>query len=135
MLEDILRQLKNWFVVEIHDGDFTIDRGELALPFLREGQYFRIFGSTFNDGLHQYPAVLADETFNGTIWALAVPSAVLALADEVAAWQEKHGAAAMSPLQSESFGGYSYTRATGSSGSTLTWQDVFRKRLNAWRKI
>ena len=42
---------------------------------------------------------------------------------------------AESPYTSESFGDYSYTKATGESGAPLTWRDVFASRLNAWRKL
>ena len=67
MLEQVLRHLNNWFLVEIHEGTFTVENGSIALPFLLTNQYFRICGSVFNDGLHQYPAAdLTDETFTGT---------------------------------------------------------------------
>ena len=57
MLEQVLRHLNNWFLVEIHEGTFTVENGSITLPFLLTNQYFRICGSVFNDGLHQYPAV------------------------------------------------------------------------------
>lgn len=138
MLEQILKHLNNWFLVDIHEGEFSVENGSITLPFLLTNQYFRIVGSVFNDGLHKYPAVdLTDETFTGTVWVLAVPKAVVALAEDIAAWQEKNGEAVESPYQSESFGGYSYTkRSVGSDGSALNgWQDAFRGRLNDWRKL
>ena len=139
MLEQVLMHLKNWFLVPggIHEGTYTIEDGGIALPFLANGQYFRICGSVFNDGLHQYPASdLKAETFDGTVWALAVPQAVIDLASEIEAWQKKNGDESVSPYQSESFGGYSYSKATDSaSGGAVTWQSAFRSRLNAWRKL
>ena len=139
MLEQVLMHLKNWFLVPggIHEGTYTIEDGGITLPFLANGQYFRICGSVFNDGLHQYPASdLKAETFDGTVWALAVPQAVIELAAEIEAWQTKNGDASVSPYQSESFGGYSYSKATDSaSGGAVTWQSAFRSRLNAWRKL
>ena len=138
MLEQVLRHLNNWFLVEIHEGTFTVENGSIALPFLLTHQYFRIVGSVLNDGLHQYPAVdLTDETFTGSVWALAVPKAVIDLSVEIEAWQEKNGEAVASPYQSESFGGYSYTkRSAGSDSGTLNgWQGAFRGRLNDWRKL
>lgn len=138
MLEQVLRHLNNWFLVEIHEGTFTVENGSITLPFLLTNQYFRIVGSVFNDGLHQYPVIdLTDETFTGTVWALAVPKAVVTLSTDIAAWQEKNGEAAASPYQSESFGGYSYTkRSAGNDSGTLNgWQDAFRGRLNDWRKL
>ena len=137
MLEQVLRHLNNWFLVDIHEGTFTVENGSIALPFLANGQYFRICGSVFNDGIHQYPASdLEAETFDGAVWALAVPQAVIELASEIEEWQKKNGDASVSPYQSESFGGYSYSKATDSaSGGSVTWQSAFRSRLNAWRKL
>ena len=139
MLEQVLMHLNNWFLVPggIHEDAYTIKDGSIALPFLQNGQYFRICGSVFNDGLHRYPAAdLTDEAFEGTVWALAVPQAVASLADEIDAWETKNGAAAVGPYQSESFGGYSYTKATDAhTGGAVTWQSAFRSRLSAWRKL
>lgn len=139
MLEQVLRRLNNWFLVEIREGTFTVENGSITLPFLLTNQYFRIVGSVFNDGLHQYPAVdLTDETFTGSVWALAVPKAVVTLSEDIAAWEEKNGEAVLSPYTSESFGGYSYTKASGGKADTSAvtgWQDAFRGRLNDWRKL
>ena len=139
MLEQVLMNIRNWFPVKggIYSGTFTIKDGGITLPFLADGQYFRICGSVFNDGLHRYPATdLVDEEFSGTIWELAIPPAVVDLADEIGAWQEKNGEASASPYQSESFGGYSYSKATDSeTGGAVTWQSVFKRQLSAWRKI
>lgn len=139
MLEQILMHLKNWFLVPggIHEDTYTIKDGGITLPFLQNGQYFRICGSVFNDGLHQYPADdLKTETFNGVIWVLAIPQDVIDLAAEIGAWEKKNGSASIGPYQSESFGGYSYTKATDAqTGGSVTWQSAFRSRLNHWRKI
>ena len=139
MLEQVLMNIRRWFPVEggIHSGTFTIKDGGITLPFLADGQYFRICGSVFNDGLHQYNVLdLVDETFNGTIWALAIPKAVIELADEIGKWQEKNGEAASRPFSSESFGGYSYSKSTDAeTGGAMTWQSAFKQQLSAWRKI
>ena len=135
MLETVLQNLNNWFLVPdgVHAGEFTVHGGQLTLPFLQTGQYFRVVGSVFNDGLHQYPvADLTDETFTGSVWALAVPKAVIELAEEIDAWQTKNGDPG--PFTSESFGGYSYSKATNASGMAVGWQDVFKSRLNDWRR-
>lgn len=136
MLETVLQHLNNWFLVPdgVHAGEFTVQDGQLTLPFLQTGQYFRVVGSVFNDGLHRYPATdLTDEAFTGSVWALAVPNAVIELAGEIDAWQTKNGEPG--PFTSESFGGYSYSKATNASGMAVGWQDVFKSRLNDWRRI
>mgnify|MGYP001026215066 FL=1 len=139
MLENVLQHLNNWFLVDVHEGEFVVRNGSITLPFLQTNQYFRIVGSVFNDGLHQYPVGdLVDETFTGSIWALAVPGAGVSLSGEIEEWQEKNGAIVTSPYTSESFGGYSYTKASGGKADTSAvtgWQDAFRGRLNSWRKI
>lgn len=142
MLTELCQELHNWFDRERYTGTFTIEGGNITADFLREGQYFRIIGSIFSDGVHQYPADdLPDETFEGAVWALAIPAPVIKLATEIAAWQAKYegiNSPAMSPYNSESFGGYSYAKsgagAASASGAT-GWRGVFRSQLNRWRKL
>ena len=140
MLNEILNYLHNYFndpkktVVDT----FVICGGYIDLPFLKIGQYFRINGSDFNDGVYQYPCTdLVDETFYGSIWPMKVPADFLALAAEIEAWQEKNGDVATGPYASESFGGYSYTKASTSdnTSSAVTWIDAFSTRLEGWRKL
>lgn len=139
MLEEVLKHLNNWFLVPggIHSDTYEIHGGSITLPFLQSGQYFRIFGSVFNDGLYQYPAFgLADEMFEGEIWALAVPCVVVNLSLEIESWETKNGDAALNPYASESFGGYSYSKdKDAQTGGAVTWQSAFRSRLNKWRKL
>ena len=90
MLEELMRECRNWFKVPdgAYSGTFTIKDGSITLPFLVDGQYFRIIGSVFNDGVHQYGAGgLTDETFDGAVWALAVPAAFISLVEDVEAWR------------------------------------------------
>ena len=136
MLERILVHLKNWFRRERFTGQFVISGGALDRPVLPHGQYYRIIGSVFNDGLHQACCDrLVDETFTGEVWALAVPQAVVDLASRAEEWENANAKALNSAYQSESFGGYSYTKATTKDGAPLSWKDAFRAELNAWRKI
>lgn len=135
MLEQILMHLNNWFLVPggVHADKYTIQDGGIELPFLVSGQYFRICNSVLNDGLHQYPAEdLTDETFDGVIWALAVPKQLVSLSDDIKTWTEKNQPSAFT---SESFGGYSYSKATGANGAPMGWQEVFKSQLNPYRKI
>ena len=138
MLTEICAELRNWFVVPngVHIQTYTISGGSIApLDFLQEGQYFRIIGSVFNDGVHQYPATdLTDEVFHGAVWAMAVPPSLIALSAEIEEYN-KSDAGKASPYISENFGGYGYTKATGSSGKVLTWKSVFADALNRYRKL
>lgn len=145
MLTELCQEINNWFDLERHFGSFTIENGQLSgVDFLQDGQYFRIIGSVFNDGVYQYKindenASLTDEQFNGAVWAMAVPPSVVALASEIDRWIEKYGDQIVSPYNSESFGGYSYTKSSGnsnsSSGAANGWQGAFASRLNKWRKL
>lgn len=141
MLETVMDFVHNYFERRKIRGKFTIAQGTLVCNFLQEGQYFKVIGSVFNDGVHQYPSdSLHDETFVGEVWAMAVPPTFIALCDEIEAWVAKYGEAVESPYTSESFGGYSYTKASGSgaNGAILpgtTWQSVFGSKLIHWRKI
>ena len=141
MLEQILDHIHNYFVKDVYRGKYEIAANTINLPFLVNGQYFKIVGSVLNDGLYEYPTnELQDEIFEGEIWALAIPRAIITLSEEVDDWIEKYGEQAASPYQSESFGGYSYSKKSSGSqssnhGDAFNWQDVFRSRLNHWRKI
>lgn len=134
MLETTLRHLNNWFPTRRIFGGFEIVSGEIQTDFLQLNQYYRIIGSVFNDGLHQKGdgKKLVDEKFTGQVWALAIPREVIELADEIAKWREQNPE---TDVVSESFGGYSYTRAAGGATSAAGWQGVFGPRLNTWRRI
>ena len=138
MLTEICAELRNWFVVPdgVHIGTYTISGGSIApLDFLQEGQYFRIVGSVFNDGVYQYPATsLTDEVFEGAVWAMALPPSLIALTAEIEAYNDSDAGKA-SPFTSESFGGYAYTKATDANGAPIGWQKAFASRLNRWRKL
>ena len=136
MLTEILAYLRNYFVVETHEDTFEIVGGVLPLGFLQKGQYFRIIGSIFNDGVYccTEDLKLTDETFTGKIEALAIPPDLIKLAEEITDYMQSDEAKPTA-LTSESFGGYSYTKATESSGAAASWQTVFAARLRRWRKI
>ena len=136
MLTELCAELKNYFEKEKFLGTFQIVGGELTpSDFLKEGQYFRIIGSTFNDGVYQAPtSCLIDETFNAAVWTMAVPRSVIALAEEIKSYNESDEAKP-TVYTSESFGGYSYSKATDSNGMPLTWQKVFANQLKRYRKI
>lgn len=150
MLSELCLYLHNWFNFNQpqYFGMFKIEGGVLISMNdgdmgIAENQYYRIIGSMFNDGVYKHGSEqLTDESFDGAVWLMAVPKDVIALNAEIDAWQAQYGAidsANMSPYQSESFGGYSYSKSSGGSSSGLssvpTWQSVFADRLARYRKI
>ena len=126
MLSEVCRYLNNWFDLDRYYGEFTITGGNITGVELQAGQYFRVIGSVFNDGVYL---------------SLAIPPEVIAISEEIDAWKAKYGAtdsAALSPFQSESFGGYSYSKGSTSDGKNGggDWTNVagFTSRLDGWRK-
>ena len=141
-LTELCQELRNWFERDKYFDTFTIENGAIIVPdgSLQNGQFFRVIGSVFNDGVHKYGANdLSDEVFTGAIWAMAVPPAVIDLSRRISEWVTKYGESVSSPYSSESFGGYSYVRASGAgqgnATSGPTWQSTFANELNKWRKI
>lgn len=148
-ISELCGDLNNWF--EEDDlgrsakisGTFTISDGAIDLSsFIPVGQYFRIVGSVFNNGAHKYGENdLTDETFKGEIRAMWVPKAVISIIDEMNDWTAKYGDAVNSPYTSESFGGYSYSKAgagygsSGADGSATGVKAVFASRLIKWKKV
>lgn len=142
MIDIICGSIHNWFTnpAQVRAGEFTIVNGAIELPFLVDGQYFRIVDSALNDGVYQYPAEgLLDEVFTGEIWPMRPPRAFIELCREIEAWQGRYGGGMASPFSSENIiGVYSYTKAAGSDGGAANgaaWQNVFKSRLNQWRKL
>lgn len=152
MLGEICAEIKNYFTYDgdKHIGDFAIEDGVITPSFDIVTDYIRIVGSHFNDGVHKRDKTtgkfaLEDEgEFHGAVWVMSIPKDFLALVAEIEAWQEKNGgvdSAAMSPFQSESFGGYSYSKgstassASAGGSSVPTWQSTYASRLNVYRKI
>lgn len=141
-LSAVMGECRNHFIRTTRTGDFEITGGVLtgAESWLLQGQYYRVMGSVFSDGVHRYgdaDDTLTDETFSGRVDALAPPRDFLQLAAEIDDWQEKYGAMAASPLSSESFGGYSYTKASGvtQDGGAGGWEAHFAPRLARYRKL
>ena len=152
MISEICAELRNYFLRDyanpeqyIHYGSFVIANGEMQnLPFLKVGQFYRIVGSTFNDGVHKYgpnhrasedSETLTDEEFEGAIWEMFVPKEIVGLSEEIQNWISNNADAINSPYQSESFGGYSYTKAVAGTGRVSTdWQSHFAAKLDRWRR-
>lgn len=138
-LYEVLLYLRNFFPGERWNCfNAPIQQGICEIPCLEEGDYYLIEGSKCNDGLHIYgDCDLVGETLTGYITECRIPKALLSLHTEINYWQEKNAEAITSPYQSESFGGYSYTKKnqTNGSGDVSSWQGAFSGRLRMWRKI
>lgn len=165
MLQEVLESINNYFVpLKAEEVTYTISGGMISPDFgAQEGDRFLICGSRRNDGVYTWhadvigtddderipPATqggeetikaagLQDETFAGTIRVMSVPPAVIALSGEISQWVETFSAQLASPMQSETFNGYSYTLKSGggSGGNNVpySWRDQFKTRLDRWRR-
>lgn len=147
-LTELCQDLRNWFEREKYIGHITLDANGnvfcngVSIGLL-EGQYYRVIGSVFADGVHKYPdTATVEESFDGAVWAMAIPKPVINLAAEIAEWRQRYEAVdsfAMSPFTSETVGSHSRSKGAMSAGSGASngpnWQSVFAARMNAWRKI
>ena len=141
ILDELCRELRNYFIVDELSGTFSVDNGTLLLSAgLLPGQYYCVSGSVFNDGVHRWPdADLIDETFTGEICAMAVPQGFLTLVSQIAEYRAKWDSMAAegkwTGFSSESFGGYSYTLPSDApiDMREIAAQIVTGKRM--WRKV
>ena len=150
MLTEICGYLNNFFVETYYFGHVMVegnivfcDGSEITI---KEGQYFTIVNAKAKSilGTYKQGDELKDRDIkNGAVWLMDIPDNVISLADEIAAWMEKYGgvdSVSNSPYNSESFGGYSYTKSSGGSSdgsadSTPAWAKVYGARLAHYRRI
>ena len=153
MLNEICEHLHNFFdqkdgcYIDRTAGEFTIS-DEVISPLsssLAVGQYVRIVGSIFNNGVYVLtetepdegePEIIlsgtVNETFTGAIFGLAIPRDLVTLDTEITAYVTANPATG---YVSESFGGWSGSRATGANGAPISWKSAYAGRLNRWRKL
>lgn len=138
-LTKVCEYLNNYFWRTKIEGKFVIEDGSIEVTSLKEGQYFRILGSDLNDGVYVYPATdLKDEEFEGAIWSMAVPQTVIDLLPQIEEWESLYGSAsspALSPFNSESFGNYSYSKGSASSGVSNGFATAFGAKLAPFRRL
>lgn len=132
-LMEILIYLRDFFPKEKwHFDGHPITGGKIQLPDMWDGEYYLIEGSHRNDGIHVYgDADLLPENFSGVCTRLDIPREVLEKWKKINEHQIKHQEQIYSPYQSESFGGYSYSKTAGGCG----WKSVFAEELKPWRKL
>lgn len=142
MLEIICKEINNFFVADSdrYIGEYSVVDGQVVPSIsIQEGQYYRIVGSAFNEGVYiRGQEVLRDEKqFHGAIWLMRPPKAFLQLVQDIEAYEEKYGEILLSPYTSENFAGYGYTKPTGGSNGSGGggWQSAFASRLKMYRRM
>ena len=144
-LNSVCAELRNYFTKDEDRkiGSYVIADGKFSPLIDFPTHYVRIVGSRLNDGVYDInDMVLEDEEFTGAIWYMSVPKDFIELVNDIELWQDKYcgvDSNLMSPYQSESFGGYSYSKGSGgnseSSATVPTWQGTFANRLKQYRRI
>ena len=129
-----MRWCNNYFEVSEYSGTVTINDGVLENIPVSENEYLAISGSRHNDGVTARGLLERNESFNGRVWVLHPPKEFLLLCDRISQYDDKNPAGSM---VSESFGGYSYNRGSGSSvtGTAAGWQQVFAQELRPYRRM
>ena len=142
MIGEVCAECKNYFIqkdVDIHVSNYTVTNHQIGpVPFLKNGQYYRIVGSALNDGVYKHGTddlQLQDEEFYGAVWSMRVPKEFVALSQEIEAWVTANASALSGPYSSESFDNYSYSKATSENGGAYTWKDQFKGKLSCYRRM
>lgn len=133
----VMRAVRNFFAGDPMAGEFAISGNGLspapAAPFVA------IKGSRYHDGVYelhdgylQTEICREDETFDGLVYPLHPPDDFIMLCREIDEYAEKNPAGGKA---SESFGHYSYTKASNGRGGLMTWQDAYADRLIPYRRM
>lgn len=137
-LQDLMQYCRNYFsdTDNTITGDITIEHGKVKADILQNYRFYLIEGSHYNDGVYEADTTaLRDEVFSGTVTPLCPPPDFVELAERISEWETKYKEAMYKPFQSESFDGYSYTKATGPNGKQADWRTVWSAEINRYRKI
>lgn len=142
----VMRRVRNFFERECIEGAFTITGG--VLEPLPDAPYIAISGSAWHDGVFPRDALTGsddvvdqlaiaqglekDETFDGKVWGLHPPSDFLELCEAINDYDAKNPVGA---YQSESFGAYSYTRASVGGTAGNGWEAAFAGQLLPYRRM
>ena len=139
-IADVMRACRNFFPYSYKDATYNINAAGKITPAEDMVGYVAVQGSHLNDGVYRCTnGMLEDgrdmdfyaETFTGRVWMLTPPRDFIAIVSEIEQYEKKN---AVSPMQGESFGAYSYTKASGKRG-VLTWQEAFADRLRPYMRL
>ena len=163
-IEALCAETHNYHELERVINDYAIENGNISLPFLVDGQFFRIVGSKFNDGVYIYTQdyILRDATWEDVLndnkdWSSLTEEEWgnlkhVELIDEEfhgGIWAMRMPRAFLSLAQeiesynsSEASKPSPYTSEsisghysyTKASPSDSSWEKVFASKLKRWRK-
>lgn len=141
-MQKILDYLHNYFYTFGEKGLFNIVDNQITVKGKYiQGQYIKLEGSIMNDSVYKVISYsenkitvegAINEEFKGIIYSLAVPKELIELETKI---KEYEANKTKSDIISESFGNYSYSRATNSNGDIADWKDVFKTDLKPYRAM
>lgn len=130
--QDVMRQIRNYFIASTLTGTFTVADGKLTLdPPLAPGAWIAIEGAGTLDGVHTLdengclPGA-ADGSWRGMLHLLSPTADFLRLCADIRDWADKHPD---ETLLTEKFGSYSRSQ------SSSAWEKVFERRLRPYQKM
>ena len=138
MLLELMRECKNFFDISEETGNFVIDNNIISLSndYIID-QYILITGSVLNNGIYKIKDNLytlensKDEGFTGTIYGLAIPKDFIKLSETIEKYIQDNP---QSNKIREKIGSYDVSMASNEKG-TITWQQVFARDLNPFRRM
>lgn len=137
-----MTMLNNFFYQKGEKGEFeAIDGCIRVSQKYKTGQFVKlesldgicgVYSVVSTDGV----SITLDESLNGifegVVYSLNVPKAFTQLHEEIEKFKINNK---VSTFTSESFGGYSYSKATNGNGKPLGWQDVYADELKYYKRI
>lgn len=144
-MEFIMQEINNYFYKTVEKNEFSINDSKIKV----KGNYFpdqfvKIENSIMNDGIYK---VLnfedgfveinggINEKFEGCIYGLAIPKSFLELIEEIEEYQKLNPTSKSNVISESYLNGYSYTMTTNSNGQISGWQDVFKSKLDTYRRV
>lgn len=131
-VQDVMRQMRNYFIASTLTGTFTVADGIIDLdPPLAPGAWVAIEGSGSLDGVHQLGENgklpdAADGSWRGLLHLLSPTADFLHLCRDIRDWADKHPD---ETLLTEKFGSYSRSQ------SSSAWEKVFERRLRPYLRM
>lgn len=144
-MEAILKEVNNYFYKTVEYSKFEIRNNKIKV----KGNYFpnqfiKVENSIMNDGIYKIISFenqeieienTIDEEFEGAIYGLAIPKDFIELIKEIEEYQKMNPISKSNVISESYLNGYSYTMATNSNGQISGWQDVFKSKLDTYRRI
>lgn len=131
-VSDVMRHVRNHFVIGFADGNWQLQDGRLLPEIgLSPGAWIALTDADHLTGVHQLDEHgqlphLPDNLWSGRLWMLAPPADFLRLCREISQWDDAHPDPT---LVSERFGEYSRSQ------SGTAWQRVFASSLSPYFRM